>query len=674
MHRLRNTFTRSRTPTGAEMKTQSSLEVPKQVRSASFDEIQLEAQRSLSGAPPEESSMSSVGNLLLQVPQTAPGQRSRSFDLAGSASDEGSAVAAAFLDVPKRFQRRKSSSKTPPPCIHCLYLEEYRRLIGVEQRLYYDSEEYQAYAGYYTSSSCSSDDDDDDDDGDGEEDATAAAAAAADAAGVAGGAAGGGAAGGSGGTTTADSKTQGDDEAVAGPSTESVNRVAAVGLTAGAGADNLDDGYYNFDYFYDDDDDDDDDDEDDEDEPVEQDDDDDSDSDAKRRKERRAPTATTPTTGTETASFGLEAPAYDYASLFQRVSPRRRPRVDCECDTGAVATTLLEPTPAITLTLTTTKADDEVEPNRDGGNVTHTTGEIALMLPHHDDPQPEQQQQQQQQQQQVTGEPEADPATGEAVVVTTELPSNRTRRRSISRQEAIIVEPTGSSLENVSGTSESRPTSPTPPPPPQPTTIIGVIVDDPLDNQARPPQRGRAASMGPSVGAAPSSSFASPPPLPPYPCQQPPAPPVPPRPGVPVPLESPPPVARIITTTVTASSTTAADFVRDIYLQVPDLKRDRAASVDSCFAKVTGAKTEELQPPADGVACLNLLTVPSSGAVRSRSVDIVLPTEEQARYKALALAGPSGSGAASGGGPGPSNANVTAAATASIALPPGVRG
>lgn len=32
MHRLRTTFTRSRTPTGAEMKTQSSLEVPKQVR------------------------------------------------------------------------------------------------------------------------------------------------------------------------------------------------------------------------------------------------------------------------------------------------------------------------------------------------------------------------------------------------------------------------------------------------------------------------------------------------------------------------------------------------------------------------------------------------------------------------------------------------------------------
>lgn len=32
MHRLRATFSRSRTPTGADMKTQSSLDVPKQVR------------------------------------------------------------------------------------------------------------------------------------------------------------------------------------------------------------------------------------------------------------------------------------------------------------------------------------------------------------------------------------------------------------------------------------------------------------------------------------------------------------------------------------------------------------------------------------------------------------------------------------------------------------------
>lgn len=85
------------------------------------------------------------------------------------------------------------------------------------------------------------------------------------------------------------------------------------------------------------------------------------------------------------------------------------------------------------------------------------------------------------------------------------------------------------------------------------------------------------------------------------------------------------------------------DNVRDIFLTVPDLKRDRAASVDSCFTKVhSGGKTEEVQPPPDGG--LALLTVPTGSAVRSRSVDIVLPTDEQARYKALALAGPNSYG------------------------------
>lgn len=79
--------------------------------------------------------------------------------------------------------------------------------------------------------------------------------------------------------------------------------------------------------------------------------------------------------------------------------------------------------------------------------------------------------------------------------------------------------------------------------------------------------------------------------------------------------------------------------VRDIYLQVPDLKRDRAASVDSCFSKVPQGKTEELQH--SGVS----LEVPvgPNVALRSRSVDIVLPTDEQARYKALAMAAPPGS-------------------------------
>lgn len=73
--------------------------------------------------------------------------------------------------------------------------------------------------------------------------------------------------------------------------------------------------------------------------------------------------------------------------------------------------------------------------------------------------------------------------------------------------------------------------------------------------------------------------------------------------------------------------------VNDIYLTVPDLKRDRAASVDSSFTKPLASKTEELPP------CEDLLNVPASGA-RSRSVDIVLPTSQQARYKALAMLNP----------------------------------
>ncbi|XP_035897196.1 eye-specific diacylglycerol kinase isoform X2 [Anopheles stephensi] len=644
MHRLRNTFTRSRTPTGAEMKTQSSLEVPKQVRSASFDEIQLEAQRShqqrslsAAAAPSvdEASGVSSgVGSLLLQVPQTTPGQRSRSFDLAGSASDEGSAVAAAFLDVPKRFQRRKSSSKTPPPCIHCLYLEEYRRLIGVEQRLYYDSEEYQAYVDY-TSSSCSEEDDDDDEEEDEHENAEGA--------------------------------SKKEDEAVPGVSgvrvgqvegTGSVNRVAADRLAGPSGSGvavaggseasrgNFSEGYYDDDYDYDDDDDDDEDDYGYEAEDNNEGNNSENESERSRRGQEQKK---------EPITFGLETPAYDYATLFQRVSPRRRPRVDGEGADGSVA--LLSPPPVaspcrITLTLSPTKPDDEDDEqcidysHGTSGSTLEATGlgEIALMLPDEELPVGAG----------VILEPEPRPPTVSASAATECQPSeasgdtvdpvpSRTRRRSISRQEAIIVEPTGSSLENVSNASDSRPV---------PDILTGADDQDNQPPQPRPPQRGRAASMGPII---PTSS---PPPLPPYtatvrlPRQQ--------LESVGIPLESPPPSA-----TISIAPSQPGDFVRDIYLQVPDLKRDRAASVDSCFTKVTGAKTEELQPPPDG-ACLNLLAVPSSGAVRSRSVDIVLPTEQQARYKALALAGPSGSANSAG----PSGAGVATGGH----LAPSVRG
>ncbi|KAG5887656.1 hypothetical protein JTB14_003109 [Gonioctena quinquepunctata] len=113
MQRLRTTFKRSRTPTAYEMKTQSSLEVPKQVRSASFDEIQLEAKRLQANQD---------SNALLRIPQY-PGQRSRSVDSGGS-DESGN-----YLEVPARkFHRRRSSGSKSPVCVHCLCLEEYNRI------------------------------------------------------------------------------------------------------------------------------------------------------------------------------------------------------------------------------------------------------------------------------------------------------------------------------------------------------------------------------------------------------------------------------------------------------------------------------------------------------------------------------------------------------------------
>lgn len=115
MHRIRTTFKRSRTPTAYEMKTQSSLEVPKQVRSASFDEIQLEAKRLQSSDKPDQ-------NALLNIPQF-PGQRSKSVDSGGSDESGGN-----YLEVPSRkFHRRRSSGSKSPVCVHCICLEEYNR-------------------------------------------------------------------------------------------------------------------------------------------------------------------------------------------------------------------------------------------------------------------------------------------------------------------------------------------------------------------------------------------------------------------------------------------------------------------------------------------------------------------------------------------------------------------
>lgn len=138
---------------------------------------------------------------------------------------------------------------------------------------------------------------------------------------------------------------------------------------------------------------------------------------------------------------------------------------------------------------------------------------------------------------------------------------NRGRRRSISRQEAIFIEPTGSSLENLDSVKSPTETQPN-------STNKKITTNNEKLN----------------------------------------------------------------------TSGDSSDYVQDYFLAVPeaDLRRDRAASVDSSFSKLSSnGKTEELQPQIDG-----FLAVPTN-AVRSRSVDIVLPTNEQARYKALALAGPS---------------------------------
>lgn len=325
-----------------------------QVRSASFDEIQLETQRS-SQFKHQTSADERTG--LLQVPQQSS-QRSRSFDSAGS-DDSGT-----FLEVPRRFQRRRSSNtKTPPPCIHCQYLEEYEKSVGAHERFFIDQHEVRTLSYSDTSSS------------------------------------------------------EEEEEEL------------------------------DFDF---------------------------------------------PTFGN----------------------------------------TLLPPAPitspcGITFTLSPTNGEDYPQfpsPSALLGSPP------ALSTP-----------------------PPAFPPspTIELPPDLEDLPSPRSRRRSISRQEAIFVEPTGNSLENVTNADEQ--------------TTTAAKKESPTKNS------------------------------------------------------------------------TAGDIVRDIYLTVPDLKRDRAASVDSCFSKVSSAgKTEELQLPDGGLT----LTVPS-GALRSRSVDIVLPTDEQARYKALALAGPS---------------------------------
>ncbi|XP_050058574.1 eye-specific diacylglycerol kinase-like isoform X3 [Aphis gossypii] len=146
MDRLRSTFKRSRTPTGAEMKTQNSLEVPKQVRSVSFDEIKLGCSKRDEDARKERSSVGGGGGgqagtaSSLRVPAgSGSGQRSRSFDssaaTASSTSSGDRDDPGVFLEVPSSkhqlFHRRRSSGEKVPAaasCVHCAYLEELSKM------------------------------------------------------------------------------------------------------------------------------------------------------------------------------------------------------------------------------------------------------------------------------------------------------------------------------------------------------------------------------------------------------------------------------------------------------------------------------------------------------------------------------------------------------------------
>ncbi|XP_017113019.1 eye-specific diacylglycerol kinase isoform X7 [Drosophila elegans] len=517
MQRLRTTFTRSRTPTGAEMKMQNSLEVPKQVkkvRSASFDEMQLESQRASSSLLKQQSSSSASADErsaeagFLQVPLAAHQQRSHSFDSAtasGGSDDSGT-----FLEVPRRLRtaRRSSSTKTPPPCIHCLYLEEYERLMTDEQRYFIDHRELSALSYSNTSSEASEDEEagDGHDHADGEEEGSTAIEDAEE--------------------ETTEAATEEADED---PRTEVESEHdhdhdpdddAALEMDIRIG--NMSQGS-----------------------SIEE-------SRARLPRQMRRHTIGSSSVTSASEDEGLEG-----------------------SDNGSphFGNTLLPPQPAtpcgITFTLSPTNGDYPSPPHLplDPGSppmspCSSASGRLPILGP-------------------TIATPCSAADAEDAGAAMGGLPV-RARRRSISRQEAIFVEPTGNSLENVSHeeVDNSNTNSNT-------NTKSSVDTTDSLDEASTMAICGSPGAVG-GAGASSSGSHHN------------------------------------------------AFVVRDIYLTVPDLKRDRAASVDSCFTKLSSnAKSEELQPSADGC----FLTVPNVNATRSRSVDIVLPTDEQARYKALSMTG-----------------------------------
>uniref|UniRef100_A0A1A9W6D6 Eye-specific diacylglycerol kinase n=1 Tax=Glossina brevipalpis TaxID=37001 RepID=A0A1A9W6D6_9MUSC len=498
MQRLRTTFTRSRTPTGAEMKTQTSLEVPKQVRSASFDEMQLEAQR-MSALEEERSSDGGF----LKVPQPLHAQRSHSFDSA--AASVGSDDSGTFLEVPRRSakSRRSSSTKTPPPCIHCYYLEELERQRNEEQHYLLADRDVSTISYSFTSSEVSEDDNDQDGDDDNVDDGDA---------------------------TDEDINQCGEDEQVGGIIDVYDDAALEMDIRLGGIGGHLDE--------------------------------------TRTRMPRQMRRHTIGSSVTTSEDEGLEESEHGSPHFGNTLLP---PPPVKPCDitftlsptnddyppflsTFPIEPGSPPPSPALPLSICGSPMLELLPPPPPLPSLELLPPAPVLDLPLPPPPAFS-----------TTTQPASTAINDDSPAAALASPSTqRPRRRSISRQEAIFVEPTGNSLENVSQEEKLK------------SSVDAVDSVDEISTMAT--------------------------------CGSP-------------------------------TSTKHALVVRDIYLTVPDLKRDRAASVDSCFSKVSsGNKTEELQAQEDGC----FLTVPNTNATRSRSVDIVLPTNEQARYKALAMAGTTG--------------------------------
>jgi len=462
--------------------------------------MQLESQRASSSLLKQQSSSSASADErsseagFLQVPLAAHQQRSHSFDSAtasGGSDDSGT-----FLEVPRRLKvRRTSSTKTPPPCIHCHYLEEYERRMTADQRYFIDHRELTALSYSNTSSEASEDEDEEEEEGEGstaiedaEEETTEAATEEAD----------------------EDPRTEVESEHDHDPDDDAALEMdIRIGNMSSQGS------------------------------SIEE-------SRARLPRQMRRHTIGSSSVTSASEDEGLEG-----------------------SDNGSphFGNTLLPPQPAtpcgITFTLSPTNGDYPSPPHLplDPGSppmspCSSHSGRMPALAPTISTP--------------------CSSADAEDAGAAMGLPV-RARRRSISRQEAIFVEPTGNSLENVSHEEVDNSNT---------NTKSSVDTADSLEEASTMATCGSPGAVG-GVGASSSSHH-------------------------------------------------SAFVVRDIYLMVPDLKRDRAASVDSCFSKLSSnAKTEELQPSADGC----FLTVPNINATRSRSVDIVLPTDEQARYKALSMTG-----------------------------------